>query len=354
SLRAAMRGVKRSAAVAPTVEVLGAVIAVGVIWLGASQVQAGHLAPGQLIAYFVWANLVSSSARQLGQVGVAYNQTMAASERVFETLDEKSDLVESPNAVTLPPVDGRVEFRDVSFEYKKDVSVLTDVSFTMEPGKVVAFVGPSGAGKSTVANLIPRFYDVKEGAVLVDGTDVRGVTLESLRSQIGIVPQETILFTGTVRENISYGRFNATDEEVEQAAKAAHAHDFILQLKDGYSTVVGERGVALSGGERQRISIARALLRDPRILILDEATSSLDSKSEALVQAALERLMQGRTTLVIAHRLSTITKADLIIALQDGKVAESGTFKELLAAGGIFHTLYNTQFRIEEDSKLRV
>lgn len=348
SLHAAMRGVKRSAAVTPTLEILGALAFVGVIWFGARFVIKGEMTVGDLTSYFVYVNLVAASAKQLGQVGVVYNQTLAGAERVFEMLDEKSDLVEAPDALELPPVRGSVEFRNVSFEYRKGIPVLVDVSLQMEPGKVLALVGPSGSGKSTIANLIPRFYDISEGAILVDGMDVRDVTLPSLRSQIGIVPQETILFTGTVRENISYGRFDATDEEIQDAAKAAHAHEFITQLREGYNTVVGERGVALSGGERQRISIARALLRDPRILILDEATSSLDSGSEALVQKALERLMQGRTTLVIAHRLSTITSADRIVVLRDGRVVESGSCKELLAEGGLFHNLYHTQFRMEE------
>jgi subfamily B ATP-binding cassette protein MsbA len=356
SYRAAMRGVRRSAAVSPTVQVLGALASVGVLYYGASLVQAHNInanlgMPAEdLIAYLAAVNYVAASARHLGQVNVTYQQTMAGADRIFELLDEKSDLVESPDAVELPPTTGKVEFRDVSFQYKEDVDVLHDVSFTMEPGKVLAIVGPSGSGKSTIANLIPRFYDVTEGRVFVDDNDVRDLTLDSLRGQIGIVPQQTILFTGTIRENVSYGRFDATDKEIEEAARAAHAHDFITQLKDGYDTVVGERGVALSGGERQRISIARALLRNPRILILDEATSSLDSASEALVQQALERLMQGRTTLVIAHRLSTITKADRIIVLQDGRIIENGTFTQLLANDGLFRALYNTQFRREEES----
>jgi len=353
SLLAAIRGVRRSAAVTPTLEVLGALAAVGVIWLGARLVQAGQLQISDLMEFFVLVNLVAASARQVGHVNVVYQQTMAGAERIFELLDERSDLVEAPDAVELAPVEGRVEFHNVSFAYRSNVPVLKNVSFSMAPGTVVALVGPSGAGKSTIANLIPRFYDVSEGAVLIDGVDVRTVTLNSLRGQIGIVPQETILFTGTVRENISYGKFDASDDEVMEAAKAAHAHDFIVQLKDGYNTVVGERGVALSGGERQRISIARALLRDPRILILDEATSSLDAASEALVQEALERLMRGRTTLVIAHRLSTITKADIIIALKEGEVVETGSFRELLAAGGLFHSLYNTQFRVQEERLTR-
>jgi ATP-binding cassette, subfamily B, bacterial MsbA len=350
SLKAAMRGVKRSAAVAPTLEVLGTVAAVGVIWLGASLVQDGTMSIGGLTKYLVIVNLVSSSAKQLGNVNVVYHQTLAGADRVFEVLDEEPDLVEAPDAIELPPVAGKVEFRNVSFQYKEDTPVLKNVSFTMEPGKVLALVGPSGSGKSTTANLIPRFYDVSAGGVFVDGIDVRSTTLNSLRGQIGVVPQETILFTGTVKENISYGKLDASDEEIIDAAKAAHAHEFITHLNNGYDTVVGERGAALSGGERQRIAIARALLRDPRILILDEATSSLDATSEALVQKALERLMQGRTTLVIAHRLSTITKADTIAVLQDGRVVEKGAFKELLSAGGLFHTLYNTQFRVEEDS----
>lgn len=347
SLYAAMRGVKRSAAVGPTLEILGVLAAVGVIYYGAHIVQAKEMDVGGLMSYLVLVNLVAASARHLGQVSVTYQQTMAGAERVFTTLDEKSDLVDSPTAVELSDVLGRVEFRNVSFEYKKGEPVLKDVSFDIRPGRVLALVGPSGAGKSTIANLIPRFYDVQSGAVLIDGVDIRDTTLASLRSQIGIVPQETILFTGTVRENIAYGRFDATDEEVRNAAKAAYADEFITQLKDGYNTIIGERGVALSGGERQRVSIARALLRNPRILILDEATSSLDSASEALVQAALDRLMHGRTTLVIAHRLSTITRADQIVVIRDGEIVESGGFKELLEAKGLFHTLYETQFREE-------
>jgi ATP-binding cassette, subfamily B, bacterial MsbA len=352
SLRAAMRGVKRSAAVSPTVQTIGALGAVGVLWYGASLVQQHHMTTASLLAYVVLVNYVASSARQIGQVNVTYQQTMAGADRIFELMDEKSNLVEAMDAMALPPANSRVEFLNVSFAYKKDVPVLSDVSFSMDPGKVVALVGPSGGGKSTIANLIPRFYDVTGGVIEVDGHDVRSLTIDSLRSQIGIVPQETILFTGTIRENVSYGKFDATDAEVESAARAAHAHEFIMQLKDGYNTVVGERGVALSGGERQRISIARALLRNPRILILDEATSSLDSASEALVQEALERLMRGRTTLVIAHRLSTITKADQIVVLQDGRVVENGTFQELLAVGGLFRALYDTQYRPEETSLL--
>ena len=243
--------------------------------------------------------------------------------------------------------EGCVEFRDVKFAYQTGEEVLSGLSFVMEPGKVVAAVGPSGAGKSTIANLIPRFYDVSGGSVLVEGHDVRDIALKSLMKHIGIVPQETILFSGTIKSNIAYGKPDASDEEIEAAARVANAHDFIVQFGNGYDTVIGERGARLSGGERQRISIARALLKNPKILILDEATSSLDSTSERLVQDALEKLMKGRTTLVIAHRLSTITSADRIIVLGGGGIVEQGTFDELMSYNGAFAKLYSTQFDLQ-------
>jgi subfamily B ATP-binding cassette protein MsbA len=231
--------------------------------------------------------------------------------------------------------------------------VLHDISFVVEPGQLVALVGPSGAGKSTIANLIPRFYDVNDGAVLIDGIDVRDVTLNSLRTQIGIVPQETMLFSSSIKENIAYGRMEASDQEIEAAAEAANAHEFIEEMPGGYNTLVGERGVRLSGGQRQRIAIARALLKDPRLLILDEATSSLDVASEAVVQEALERLMANRTTLVIAHRLSTIVKADRIVVMNQGRIAEIGSHEELLASGGVYAELYAIQSRKQAPDPIR-
>ena len=240
----------------------------------------------------------------------------------------------------------------MSFSYKEGAPALSHVSLEASPGQLVAFVGPSGAGKSTIANLIPRFYEVNEGAIEIDGHDVRDVTLDSLREQIGIVPQETMLFSSSVRENIRYGRLDATDKEIEEAARAANAEEFILQLPEGYETKIGERGLNLSGGQRQRISIARAILKNPRILILDEATSALDTESEKIVQAALDKLMVGRTSFAIAHRLSTIFNADCIYVIDGGRIVERGTHEELLAAGGLYSTLYNIQFRGEgEDEK---
>jgi subfamily B ATP-binding cassette protein MsbA len=239
-----------------------------------------------------------------------------------------------------------VEFKNVSFTYSTGEEVLNGINISAEPGRVVAVVGPSGAGKSTIAKLIPRFYDVTVGRVLVDGHDVRDLTLDSLRKHMGIVPQETMLFHGSVRENIAYGKLNASLAEIQQAARDANAHDFILRLENGYDTVVGERGVKLSGGQRQRISIARALLKDPRILILDEATSNLDTESEKLVQAALDRLMQGRTTFIIAHRLSTIRNADEIIVIHGGKIVDRGTHDELFTRPGVYRELYEIEGKI--------
>lgn len=263
---------------------------------------------------------------------------------MFETLDTESDVKEKTNAVRLDIVKGKVQFEHVYFSYDEEHEALTDFNLTVEPGQIVALVGPSGAGKSTIANLVPRFYDVTSGSLKIDDIDVRDVTFSSLRSQIGLVPQETMLFNTTVLENIRYGRLDATEEEVVAAAKAANAHNFIFELPDGYATVVGDRGNALSGGQRQRIAIARAILKDPRILILDEATSALDTESEKIVQAALETLMQGRTALVIAHRLSTVRDADKIVVINHGSIVEAGTHEELLAREGLYASLYAVQF----------
>jgi subfamily B ATP-binding cassette protein MsbA len=249
--------------------------------------------------------------------------------------------------VQFDTIEGRIEIRNVSFQYPGDrvVEILKDISLKVNPGEAIALVGPSGAGKSTLVALIPRFYDVSDGAILIDGKDIRSLRLRDLRGLIGVVPQETTLFGGTIRENIAYGKLEATEEEIEAVARAAHAHEFIKELPDRYETIVGERGIKLSGGQRQRIAIARALLKDPRILILDEATSSLDSESERLVQEALETLMTGRTTFVIAHRLSTVRKADRIVVLDRGRVIEEGTHLELLTARGLYKQLYEIQFR---------
>ena len=271
-------------------------------------------------------------------------QAMAAIDRIFSVLDMQETVNDKPNAVQLPKVQGKVSVENVTFSYDDKHNALENVSLEVSPGQMIAFVGPSGAGKSTIANLIPRFYDVNAGAIKIDGFDIRDVTLNSLREQIGIVPQETLLFNTTVLENIRYGRLDATDEEVIAAAKAANADEFICNLPNGYQTQIGERGLNLSGGQRQRMAIARAMLKNPQILILDEATSALDTESEKIVQAALDELMVGRTSFVIAHRLSTIFAADQIFVIDKGKICEHGTHAELLKLGGLYSNLYNIQF----------
>ena len=291
-----------------------------------------------------------SESKENGDAGIAslIQKALAAAQRVFMIIDMPEEIAESRDAKQLPEVSGKVEFQNVSFAYNDKGNVITDLSFSVKPGEVIAIVGPSGAGKSTIANLLPRFYDVNKGDIKIDGHSVREVTLDSLREQVGIVPQETMLFNGSVYNNILYGRLDATKEEIEAAAKAANAHDFIMQLTDGYETKLGDRGVNLSGGQRQRIAIARAILKNPRILILDEATSALDTESERVVQEALDRLMVGRTSFVIAHRLSTVKNADKILVLEKGNLVESGTHDELLALDGLYAHLYKIQYRNKE------
>jgi subfamily B ATP-binding cassette protein MsbA len=346
SYKAAMRSVRRSAMMSPSVEFIGVGGIALVLLCG------GHLVgspwcpkfrPEDLTSFVYLLYTIYDGARGLGGISVTYHQTLAGAERIFEVLDERSEVQESADPIVLPPSRGHVEFKDVSFAYIGNAPVLRGISFTMEPGQQVAIVGPSGAGKSTIANLIPRFYDISDGAILVDDVDIRDATLKSLRHQIGIVPQETILFSSSIKDNIAYGRMDATDEEIYEAARSANAHDFINKLPDGYDTLVGERGVRLSGGERQRVAIARAILKDPKLLILDEATSSLDVSSESIVQEALERLMRARTTLVIAHRLSTVVNAHKILVLKHGVIVESGTHHELLSQGGLYAQLYTVQ-----------
>ena len=317
------------------------------LYFGSLEVIEERLTAGGLVAYLVYTMMVATPIASLAGLYAQFQSALGATERLFSLLDTIPDIQSKPNAPKLPPIQSEVSFNHVTFQYSEKMAVLQDVSFTAVSGQVIALVGPSGAGKSTLVNLIPRFYDVIEGEVCVDGRNVKDVDLRSLREQIGIVPQETILFSDTVRANILYGKLDATQAEIESAALAGNAHDFILnELPDGYDTLVGERGVKLSGGQRQRIAIARAILKDPRILILDEATSSLDSESEGLVQEALERLMNGRTSFVIAHRLSTVLNADLILVLQNGRVVEQGTHANLLTnQDGLYYRLYQMQFR---------
>ncbi|MEM9777339.1 MAG: ABC transporter ATP-binding protein, partial [Chloroflexota bacterium] len=316
------------------------------LWFGTTEVLEGNLTVGELISYLVYTMLIAGPIGGLANSIAQFQSALGAADRIFGLLDTPAEITNQPNAQPLPEVVGSVTFNDVNFDYGADVPILKDVSFTAEPGSVIALVGPSGAGKSTLVNLIPRFYDVGEGAVLIDGYDVRDVMIDSLRQQIGIVPQETLLFSDTVQNNIRYGRLDATDDEIVAAAQAANADEFITSdLPHGYETLVGERGVKLSGGQRQRVAIARAILKDPRILILDEATSSLDSESEHLVQEALENLMGGRTSFVIAHRLSTIQNADWILVLNEGQIVEQGTHAELLThPSGLYRRLHDMQF----------
>lgn len=318
-----------------------------VLWYGGRQVMAGTLTPGQLVTFLIYALQVGGSVAGLTGIFNQFQEALGASSRIFELLDERSDLPEPAAPVPLERAEGRVTFDHVSFQYGT-VPALRNVSVDVPPGQVVALVGPSGAGKTTLVNLIPRFWDVTGGVLQVDGRDVRDYALADLRAQIGLVPQETLLFSGSIEENIRYGRPEATPEEVRSAARAANADAFIMAFPEGYATVVGERGVKLSGGQRQRVAIARALLKNPRILILDEATSALDNESEALVQAALDTLMQGRTTFVIAHRLSTIRNAGRILVLDAGEVVEDGTHETLMATGGLYRDLYELQFRQEQ------
>ena len=321
------------------------------MWIGGYEVVQDDLTAGALVAFLTYAVNLANPVKRISRIYGTVQRAMAAADRVFDVIDMEEMIHDKEDAVPLPKIEGRVAVKDVSFSYKEGAPALSHVSLEASPGQLVAFVGPSGAGKSTIANLIPRFYEVDEGVIEIDGHDVRDVTLNSLREQIGIVPQETMLFSSSVRENIRYGRLEATDEEVEEAARAANAEEFILQLPQGYETKIGERGLNLSGGQRQRIAIARAILKNPRILILDEATSALDTESEKIVQAALDKLMVGRTSFAIAHRLSTIFNADCIYVIDGGRIVEQGTHAELLAAGGLYSTLYNIQFRGEEEGE---
>ena len=344
NFEAAMLNIRLMSMLTPTVEFLAALAVTVIVWFGGYEVVEGKITAGALVAFLTYAVNLANPVKRISRAFGTMQQALAAADRVFAVMDLPEMIADKLDAKPLPKVTGRVKVDNVSFSYNEEAPAVKNISFDVKPGQMIAFVGPSGAGKSTIANLLPRFYDVTEGSITVEGMDVRDVTLSSLREQIGIVPQETMLFSGTVWENIRYGRLDATNEEIVEAAKAANADEFIRQLPNGYDTKLGERGVNISGGQRQRLAIARAILKDPQILILDEATSALDTESEKVVQAALDRLMVGRTSFVIAHRLSTILSADRILVLDHGEIVEDGTHEELLVKGGLYSNLYNIQF----------
>ena len=334
----------------PISEFIGVITIVIILYFFGADIIKGQsdMTPGAFIFYLAIFFQMMPSLKLFGQMFNSYKEGTAAAERVFGLLDTEATIVNSPDALVLSEFNDSIEFKNASFKYEKSEYILKDINLKIEKGKIIAIVGPSGAGKSTLVDLIPRFYDLTSGNLFIDGTDIRNVNIESLRKLMGIVTQETILFNDTIRHNIAYGENDIPISQIIEASKAANAHKFIETIESGYDTVIGDRGVKLSGGERQRLSIARAILKNPPILILDEATSSLDTESEILVQQAIERLMHGRTSIVIAHRLSTIQNADMIVVLEQGKIAETGTHSKLLLTSGLYKKLYNLQFRHQE------
>jgi subfamily B ATP-binding cassette protein MsbA len=340
-----LRSEKLRAMASPITEMLSAVGTVIILWFGARLVLVSQEISGpEFIGFLILSMKLYSPVKYLAKFPALIQPGLVGAERIFEFLDAPVDIRDPEGAKPFPGIQEEIAFRDVSFAYRPGEPVLSNISFRVPRGSVVALVGPSGAGKTTLLDLLARFYEVSEGSIAIDGTDIREFPLRGLRGALGIVSQETILFHDTVRANIAYGSGKASQEEIERAAKAAYAHDFVTQLPQGYDTVVGERGTELSGGQRQRLAIARAILRDPPILVFDEATSALDTEAERIVQQAIERLLQGRTVFVIAHRLSTVQRADQILVLEDGRIVEEGTHQDLLERGGLYHRLYELQF----------
>ena len=339
-LQLTLRRARVMAVFIPTITLLTFAAASAVLWYGGTQVIDGSVSPGELFAFVLFAGILIGPFGSAARVFAQIKEAQGAMRRVFDILDTAPDVRDRPDAVDMPSIIGHVTVERVSFAYDARQPVLIDVSFDTKPGEVIAFVGPTGSGKTTLVNLLHRFYDPSSGSIAIDGYDLRGVRLETLYRQIALVPQETILFGGTILDNIRYGREDATKDEVRDAARAANAHDFISTLPDSYATIVGEKGVNLSGGQRQRLAIARAVLKNPRILILDEATSALDTESERLVQEAVERLMVGKTTFVVAHRLSTVQRANRILVFNKGRIVEQGDHASLMAAKGLYQYLY--------------
>jgi ATP-binding cassette subfamily B protein len=324
-----------------------------ILWYGGSRTIDGYLTPGELAQFMFYLQILALPVRSAGMVVSNLARTISAGERLFEVLDAKSPVQESEIAIKIPRAKGHIQFEHVGFGYNQNESAISDIEIDAQPGQVVALLGAPGSGKSTLVNLIPRFYDIDTGRLTIDGTDTRDITLESLRANIGFVQQDVFLFAASVRDNIAFGREYATTEEVVEAAKVAQIHNFIVdELEDGYDTVLGERGANLSGGQRQRFSIARAVLLDPPVLVLDDSTSSVDAQTEALIQQAMESVIRGRTTFVIAHRLSTVHKADQILVLDEGKIVERGTHTQLLALGGSYRGIYELQLKPQEDIML--
>jgi ATP-binding cassette, subfamily B, bacterial MsbA len=340
-----MKRIKIRALSGPLMELIGGLATAFLLWYGGLRVIRGAMTPGEFMSFITGLSMLYAPIRKLNKVNIEIQEGIAAARRIFDLLDTKPEIMEKPDAVILPRVDGEFEFKDVWFSYTNDDRyALEGISFRADKGKQIALVGESGSGKSTMANLLPRFFDVSTGEIRIGGNDIRDVSMTSLRDNIAMVTQEMILFNDTIKANIAYGTKGSSMEEIIQAAKSANAHDFIMSQKNGYDTIVGESGVRISGGQRQRLCIARAIIKNAPILILDEATSALDTESEREVQAALEKLMKGKTTLVIAHRLSTIVNADWIIVLNKGRIVEQGTHSDLLATGGLYSKLYNLQF----------